>query len=257
MDMPNNWGEESQKDNVSADAFGASSNRLNSWKEIARYLDRQVRTVQLWEKFEGLPVHRHFHSRQGRIFAFRSEIEDWLKGRMVNCRGSGADSAEHRMKIMAASAEMPICPLSDLINETVEMLDLSGFAVVNDFESPLTDYVLRFKPDFEANYLAVDIISAESKEVVWSRSLNGELSPSVLARSIALLSRCIFVDKIWDDDQRVKAPIVSDLVPQLVGRPGTTERTEKVNVHVASDCEIRTWPCLSRGACGYCRCHLW
>ena len=57
---------------------GASAgDRLDSWKEIAVYLRREVRTVQLWEKKEGLPVHRHFHRRLGSVFAFRSEIEDW------------------------------------------------------------------------------------------------------------------------------------------------------------------------------------
>src|SRR5579871_2722823 len=111
--MTYNWQAESQKEFASADALGATSDRLNSWKEIARYLDRQVRTVQLWEKFEGLPVHRHFHARQGRIFAFRSEIEDWLKGRIVNHHSSSAGLAEYRMKIMATCAEMPTCPLSD------------------------------------------------------------------------------------------------------------------------------------------------
>ena len=33
--------------------------RLDSWKEIAAYLKRDVTTVQRWEKREGMPVHRH------------------------------------------------------------------------------------------------------------------------------------------------------------------------------------------------------
>jgi tetratricopeptide (TPR) repeat protein len=57
--------------------LGAGPDRLDSWKEIASYLKREVRTVQLWEKKEGLPVHRHFHNRLGTVFAFRSEIEQW------------------------------------------------------------------------------------------------------------------------------------------------------------------------------------
>ena len=35
--------------------------RLDSWKEIASYLSRDVTTVQRWEKREGMPVHRHLH----------------------------------------------------------------------------------------------------------------------------------------------------------------------------------------------------
>src|SRR5713101_8982723 len=53
--------------------------RLDSWKEIASYLRREVRTVQLWEKREGLPVHRHFHQSLGSVFALRSEIDRWKR----------------------------------------------------------------------------------------------------------------------------------------------------------------------------------
>jgi tetratricopeptide (TPR) repeat protein len=51
--------------------------RLDSWKEIANYFRREVRTVQLWEKREGLPVHRHFHKQLGSVFAYRSELDAW------------------------------------------------------------------------------------------------------------------------------------------------------------------------------------
>src|SRR5712672_2484570 len=49
--------------------------RLDSWKEIAQHLGREVRTVQLWEKREGLPVHRHFHRILSSVFALRSEVD--------------------------------------------------------------------------------------------------------------------------------------------------------------------------------------
>ncbi len=51
--------------------------RLDSWKEIASYLKRDIRTVQRWEKKEGLPVHRHLHEKLGAVFAYRSEIDSW------------------------------------------------------------------------------------------------------------------------------------------------------------------------------------
>ena len=54
-----------------------ATDRLDSWKEIATYLRREVRTVQLWEKREGLPVHRHVHQQLGSVYAFRSEIDRW------------------------------------------------------------------------------------------------------------------------------------------------------------------------------------
>src|SRR5260370_15444648 len=54
--------------------------RLDSWKEIAKHLGREVRTVQIWEKLEGLPVHRHFHRSLSSVFAFRSELDAWRQG---------------------------------------------------------------------------------------------------------------------------------------------------------------------------------
>ncbi|MBV9778606.1 MAG: hypothetical protein JOY62_01420 [Acidobacteriaceae bacterium] len=57
--------------------------RLDSWKEIASYLGREVRTVQGWEKNEGLPVHRHQHGRQGSVYAFKSELDAWREERQV------------------------------------------------------------------------------------------------------------------------------------------------------------------------------
>ena len=63
--------------------------RLQSWKEIASALNREVRTVQMWEKHEGLPIHRHFHSRRSTVFAFRSEIESWAKRRAAIAVSAG------------------------------------------------------------------------------------------------------------------------------------------------------------------------
>jgi len=55
--------------------------RLDSWKEIAAYLHRDVTTVQRWEKREGMPVHRHLHDRIGSVYAFSSELDAWSQGR--------------------------------------------------------------------------------------------------------------------------------------------------------------------------------
>jgi len=51
--------------------------RLDSWKEIAAYLKRGVRTVRRWEHEEGLPVHRQVHRVLGSVYAFKTEIEAW------------------------------------------------------------------------------------------------------------------------------------------------------------------------------------
>jgi Tol biopolymer transport system component len=55
--------------------------RLDSWKEIAAYLKRDVTTVQRWEKREGMPVHRHLHGRMGSVYASRTELDAWTRSR--------------------------------------------------------------------------------------------------------------------------------------------------------------------------------
>ena len=66
-----------------SDQNNSNDARLDSWKEIAAYLGRQVKTVQRWEKEERLPVHRHTHSSRSSVYAYPSEIDAWRAGRRV------------------------------------------------------------------------------------------------------------------------------------------------------------------------------
>ena len=54
-----------------------TNNRLESWKAIANYLGRSVRTVRRWEASEGLPVHRQMHRSQASIYAYAEELDAW------------------------------------------------------------------------------------------------------------------------------------------------------------------------------------
>ena len=60
-----------------------SEDRLDSWKEIAAYLNRDVTTVQRWEKREGMPVHRHVHDKMGSVYASRAELDAWARSRSL------------------------------------------------------------------------------------------------------------------------------------------------------------------------------
>jgi hypothetical protein len=51
---------------------------LNSWKEIASYLGRGVRTVQRWERDLGLPVRRPHGRKRSTVMALVREIDAWL-----------------------------------------------------------------------------------------------------------------------------------------------------------------------------------
>jgi TolB-like protein/Tfp pilus assembly protein PilF len=62
---------------------GSGEKRLDAWKEIAAYLNRDVTTVQRWEKREGMPVHRHLHNSRGSVYALSSELDAWQEGRRL------------------------------------------------------------------------------------------------------------------------------------------------------------------------------
>src|SRR5438046_9273389 len=70
--------------------------KLDSWGEIASYLDREVRTVQRWEVTEGLPVHRHEHKRKSTVYAYAGELDAWIKQRQPKDDPEADDRSEER-----------------------------------------------------------------------------------------------------------------------------------------------------------------
>jgi serine/threonine-protein kinase len=65
---------------------------------VASFFRREVRTVQLWEKREGLPVRRQHHRKLGSIYAYKQELEAWWLARSAvptcpsNCSTAPASS---------------------------------------------------------------------------------------------------------------------------------------------------------------------
>jgi TolB-like protein/Tfp pilus assembly protein PilF len=67
----------------------SAADRLDSWKEIAGYLKRSVRTVHRWESEQGLPVHRHLHQSSGTVYAFTPELDAWWASRKIELEAAG------------------------------------------------------------------------------------------------------------------------------------------------------------------------
>ena len=63
--------------------------RLASWKEIAVYLGCDERTCLRWEKKLGLPVHRMEGVFKSRVFAYRDELDRWMRERITLTGGAG------------------------------------------------------------------------------------------------------------------------------------------------------------------------
>jgi TolB-like protein/tetratricopeptide (TPR) repeat protein len=74
----------------------SAADRLDSWKEIAAYLRRSVRTVRRWEAEQALPVHRHVHQSSGTVYAFKSELDSWWASRAAELE-SPAESAQETL----------------------------------------------------------------------------------------------------------------------------------------------------------------
>ena len=61
----------------------ASNSLLSSWKEIATYLNRGVRTVQRWEKI-GLPVRRVHDGPRAPVVALADDLDRWIRATRMN-----------------------------------------------------------------------------------------------------------------------------------------------------------------------------
>jgi hypothetical protein len=66
---------------------------LTSWKEIAAYLGKGVRTVQRWERELSLPVRRPYGMEKHVIVALPEELDNWMRTRMVPRENNGARPA--------------------------------------------------------------------------------------------------------------------------------------------------------------------
>src|SRR5882724_3954294 len=79
--------------------------RLDSWKEIASYLGRSIRTVQQWERSEELPVRRLQHSKYGSVYALRSELDTWRARRTAPAATAGTVIPEPVKEVEPQTAE--------------------------------------------------------------------------------------------------------------------------------------------------------
>lgn len=81
-----------------------AEDHLDSWKEIAAYLKRDVTTVQRWEKREGMPVHRHLHDKLGSVHASCAELDAWTRSRALQLpQSNGSDTTTQDLPVIPSS----------------------------------------------------------------------------------------------------------------------------------------------------------
>ncbi len=76
---------------------------LTSWKEIASYVGKGVRTVQRWEKQDRLPVRRIMGT--SKIVAYREDLERWLRAQPLNHGQAGEGTAVRKPSELRGNLE--------------------------------------------------------------------------------------------------------------------------------------------------------
>lgn len=84
--------------------------RLDSWKAIAVYLGRDLRTVRRWEREKGLPVHRVPGGERRSVFAYPDEINKWLQNGKAGLPGANEVTQESQL---APQIKIETLPFSD------------------------------------------------------------------------------------------------------------------------------------------------
>jgi hypothetical protein len=80
---------------------------LTSWKEIAAYLGKGVRTVQRWERNLGLPVRRPDTSLRNVVFALPVELDAWVTAASLpDTALDGVNEATLRVRIKQLEFEV-------------------------------------------------------------------------------------------------------------------------------------------------------
>jgi tetratricopeptide (TPR) repeat protein len=86
----------------------SETGRLDSWKEIAQFLNKDVSTVRRWERLYGLPVHRAGGRPGGSVYAYREEIAQWLRER--DCASASSNAKPQAHPPVKASSPPPTEP---------------------------------------------------------------------------------------------------------------------------------------------------
>lgn len=89
---------------------------LNSWKEIAQYLGRGVRTVQRWETELGLPVRRPRGRSRSAVIAVASELDQWMAHTPLHALESSESESPQAVKLQVLVVEDSVADLNTCVS---------------------------------------------------------------------------------------------------------------------------------------------
>jgi Tol biopolymer transport system component len=196
--------------------------RLESWKEIAAYLNRSVRTLHRWEKEEGLPVHRQLHKELGSVFAYKSELDAWSRARSVHTQ-----VRENRTE-----------PGSPSRSRTVITIALSGAVVLIASLSYLVARGSRpEKSGQDAPVVSLELISTFSGSHRWP-------SLSADGRMVAFVSEAGGTPQVWIKNLATGDPVQLTVGDIPASRPRWSAQGDRI---VYSRAGSGIWSVASRG----------
>ena len=216
----------------SVQAPSSGVKRLDSWKEIAAYLSRDVTTVQRWEKREGMPVHRHVHDKRGSVYAVPEELNAWLENRRPQLDGQGEAEDLHSHPSAARTNGAPSSRVWWVVAAAVVLLAVVGYVAWRGHERADTAPQIR------------------SLAVLPLRNLSGDPSQEYLADGIteALIGRLAGIRELrvisHTSVMRFKDP--KESVPEIAKTLGVDAVVEGSVIQDGS--RIRVTAQLIRGA---------
>lgn len=201
--------------------------RLDSWKAIAAYLGREVRTAQRWAAARGLPVHRLPGGSRPRVFSTRGEIDEWLLAGSGQGAPGGVSVAVLRFLNLSGSPEGQYFAdglADDVIDALVRCPDLRVIARTSSFAfASNEDDVRRIGARLGAAWLlegsirrvekrvrvSVQLVSSRDGVHAWSRIYNRQVTD---------------LFEIQDDIARAIArELKVKLAPQALAAPATSD----------------------------------
>lgn len=158
-----------------------TTDRLDSWKEIASYLKKGVRTVQRWERMEGLPIRRLGQERTSSVFAYKAELDAWwrdqsrLPAQLESELAAGASTSPTRSRLPAIASLTTIAAIT--IAAAAILWRTSPSAAVAYRPIPLTtDHGWETQPSFspDGRQIAYVWIPPGGHPSIYVKSIGGD-----------------------------------------------------------------------------------
>lgn len=183
---------------------------LDSWKSISNYLEKDIRTCRRWEQELGLPIHRiDANSTHSKVFAYKSEIDKWLREK-ANNKNHVSFVSVNKYKIIVISTLLTISLLTAAVLIFKSYRSESEASIpriaVSPFKSSNTEEYDEYIPEGITNEL-IDLFNSTQKIAAFPVKSMGQNQKSLLntkQRQKNLPADYILKGNVEKDSQTIK-----------------------------------------------------